>query len=58
MSIGKSSISRLSGGKQNPAEKTAKKLPEANEVTKAAAKQPGKPAQRGAWSSAPMSLKQ
>lgn len=38
MSIGKSSISRLSGGKQNPTEKTAKKFPEANEVTETAAK--------------------
>ncbi len=48
MSIGKSSISRLSGGKQNPAEEVAKKLPEANEVTEAAAKQPGKPAKGAA----------
>lgn len=48
MSIGKSSISRLSGGKQNPAEKTAKKFPEANEATEAAAKQPGKPAKSAA----------
>ena len=48
MSIGKNSISRLSGGKQNPAEKTAKKFPEANEVTETAAKQPGKPAKSAA----------
>ena len=44
MSIGKSSISRLSGGKQNPAETTAKKFPEVNEVTETAAKKTEKPA--------------
>ena len=48
MSIGKNSISRLSGGKQNPAEKTAKKFPEANEVTEAAAKKAEKPAKSAA----------
>ena len=48
MSIGKSSISRLSGGKQNPAEKTAKKFPEANEVTETAAKKAEEPAKSAA----------
>ena len=48
MSIGKSSISRLSGGKQNPAEKTAKKFPEANEVTDTAAKKAEKTAKSAA----------
>ena len=48
MSIGKSSISRLSGGKQNPAEETAKKFPEANEVTETAAKKAEEPAKSAA----------
>ena len=48
MSIGKSSISRLSGGMQNPAEKTAKKFPEANEVTETAAKKAEEPAKSAA----------